>query len=293
MSEEVREAVFGNVGTFITFRVGAYDGEVLEKELAPEFTIEDLVNLGKYQMYLKLMIDGVGSRPFSAVGLAPFPPPRVSYKDMIIDRSRKQFSKPRAIVEEELIRWHQTGIHGAAALDGERKTRSSQDKEKMFPQKALVSAENVSHREIPQRQVLQTPEILKKGMFGISDREKKLQEVVSLGRLRAKKRKKHKTSPQNVNELRKALSTVLKDVHARHPESAEKMRSEKKTFQPKPFSSELKRDNVPKPVEVGSQTEGTSKKETEAKKELAGEEKIFKKSAEVPTDILKRVFDAT
>ena len=46
MSEEVRAAVFGNVGTMITFRVGAYDAEVLEKEFAPQFTAEDLVNLG-------------------------------------------------------------------------------------------------------------------------------------------------------------------------------------------------------------------------------------------------------
>lgn len=57
MEEEVREAVFGNVGTMIVFRVGAYDADVLEKEFAPVFTAEDLVNLGLRQIYLKLMID--------------------------------------------------------------------------------------------------------------------------------------------------------------------------------------------------------------------------------------------
>ena len=46
MEEEVRAAVFGNVGTMITFRVGAYDADVLEKEFAPKFLAEDLVNLG-------------------------------------------------------------------------------------------------------------------------------------------------------------------------------------------------------------------------------------------------------
>src|ERR1035437_6943146 len=80
MSEEVRAAVFGNVGTMITFRVGAFDAEVLEKEFAPQFTAEDLVNLGMYQMYLKLMIDGVGSVPFSATGIPPFPDPVISYR---------------------------------------------------------------------------------------------------------------------------------------------------------------------------------------------------------------------
>jgi len=67
MEEEVRDAVFGNVGTMVTFRVGAFDAEVLEKEFAPQFTAEDLVNLGIYQIYLKLMIDGMPSKPFSAV----------------------------------------------------------------------------------------------------------------------------------------------------------------------------------------------------------------------------------
>ena len=71
MEEEVRDAVFGNVGTMVTFRVGAFDAEVLEKEFAPVFTAEDLVNLGFTQIYLKLMIDGVSSQPFSATTMAP------------------------------------------------------------------------------------------------------------------------------------------------------------------------------------------------------------------------------
>ena len=64
MSDEVRAAIFGNVGTMMTFRVGAYDAEVLEKEFSPQFVIEDLVSLGRFQCYLKLMIDGVTSAPF-------------------------------------------------------------------------------------------------------------------------------------------------------------------------------------------------------------------------------------
>jgi hypothetical protein len=66
MPEEVQAAVFGNVGTLITFRVGATDAEVFEKEFAPKFLAEDLVNLGFAQIYLRLMIDGIGSQPFSA-----------------------------------------------------------------------------------------------------------------------------------------------------------------------------------------------------------------------------------
>ena len=69
-STKVRDAVFGNVGTFIVFRVGAEDAEYLEKEFIPEVTAEDFVNLAKYNVYIKLMIDGVAARPFSAHTLA-------------------------------------------------------------------------------------------------------------------------------------------------------------------------------------------------------------------------------
>ncbi len=99
MSEEVRDAVFGNVGTMITFRVGAFDAEVLEKEFAPQFTAQDLVNLGFAQIYLKLMIDGIGSQPFSAETLPPIPQPEISSKDAVIEYSRKAFANSRAGIE--------------------------------------------------------------------------------------------------------------------------------------------------------------------------------------------------
>jgi type IV secretory pathway TraG/TraD family ATPase VirD4 len=65
----IQKAVFGNVGTIISFRVGAEDAEHLAKEFYPIFNEEDLVNLPRYAMYLKLMIDGTASEAFSAVSL--------------------------------------------------------------------------------------------------------------------------------------------------------------------------------------------------------------------------------
>src|SRR5947209_481715 len=71
LDEEVRGAVLGNVGTVIAFRVGLSDAEVLEKEFYPEFTAGDFVNLPNYSLYLKLMVDGTVTRPFSADTLPP------------------------------------------------------------------------------------------------------------------------------------------------------------------------------------------------------------------------------
>ena len=106
MSEEVRAAVFGNVGTMITFRVGAFDAEVLEKEFAPQFTAEDLVNLGFAQIYLKLMIDGVSSMPFSATTMPPIKEPLKSFRDEVVEMSRKQFAMKRGEVEQDVLDWH-------------------------------------------------------------------------------------------------------------------------------------------------------------------------------------------
>ncbi|MBI5221930.1 MAG: type IV secretion system DNA-binding domain-containing protein, partial [Candidatus Magasanikbacteria bacterium] len=75
LDEVVADAVFGNVGTTVTFRVGGADAEVLEKEFTPAFLIEDIVNLPKYQIILKLMIDGVASQPFTAVTMPPIGSP--------------------------------------------------------------------------------------------------------------------------------------------------------------------------------------------------------------------------
>lgn len=105
-SSAVRDAVFGNVGTMIVFRVGSDDAEFLESEFDPEFTPQDIVNLPNYKVYMKLMIDGVTSRPFSARTL----PPMVKGGDKkveeeVIRSSRALYCRPREIVEKEINDW--------------------------------------------------------------------------------------------------------------------------------------------------------------------------------------------
>ena len=106
MEEEVRDAVFGNVGTTVTFRVGPFDAEVLETVFTPTFLAADLVNLGFAQIYLTLMIDGVGSQPFSAATLPPVTQPPVSFRGMAIDASRKNYANRREDVEKLVTDLH-------------------------------------------------------------------------------------------------------------------------------------------------------------------------------------------
>lgn len=106
MEDEVKAAVFGNVGTMITFRVGATDAAAFEKEFAPYFTMDDIVNLGFTQVYMRLMIDGVGSKPFSATTLPPMERPAVSHAQAIIAHSRVVYGKPVFEVTEEISEFY-------------------------------------------------------------------------------------------------------------------------------------------------------------------------------------------
>ncbi len=105
LEETVSDAIFGNVGTIITFRVGAADAEVLEKEFEPIFMMNDLVNLAKYDMYLKLMIDGVSGDAFSAASLPPIEVDSKSDPEKIIRVSRERYTKRREEVEDKVARW--------------------------------------------------------------------------------------------------------------------------------------------------------------------------------------------
>lgn len=106
MEESVRDAVFGNVGTSVSFRVGPLDAELLEKVFAPQFTANDLINLGMAQIYLSLLINDIGSPPFSARTLPPTPRPPINYRDDVIESSRRVFANPKADVEKAIFDWY-------------------------------------------------------------------------------------------------------------------------------------------------------------------------------------------
>ncbi|MDO9399489.1 MAG: type IV secretion system DNA-binding domain-containing protein [bacterium] len=107
LGEKVKPAVFGNVGSMVVFRVGAIDAEELVKEFTPVFIEEDLVNLPKFEFYIKLMIDGITSDPFSARGLAPFSDEeKTNNKEKVVKMSREKYARDRETVEDKIARWH-------------------------------------------------------------------------------------------------------------------------------------------------------------------------------------------
>ncbi len=122
-SSAMRDSIFGNVGTMIVFRVGADDADFLEKEFMPEFTPEDIVNLPNYKVYMKLMIDGITSRPFSAKTLAPLVKGgNKEIEEEVIQSSRANYCRPREDIEREINEWSgmSMGADGTATIPGEK-----------------------------------------------------------------------------------------------------------------------------------------------------------------------------
>lgn len=102
--ETIIKAVLGNVGTFIVFRLGPLDAEVFVKEFGGFVTIEDLINLPAYHVYIKLLVDGKATYPFSTITLPPKPKPEVSYKDEIINLNHLNYARRKSAVESKIAR---------------------------------------------------------------------------------------------------------------------------------------------------------------------------------------------
>jgi CxxC-x17-CxxC domain-containing protein len=137
VDEKITAAVFGNVGTLVVFRIGAADAEFLEKEFFPTFTPEDLVNISKFDIYIKLMIDGVTSEAFSARTLPPLAinQENIAIKEKIVKVTRERYAKPREVIEDKIIRWSENKgdvdekSHESSG-DSESKEKSKKKKKK-------------------------------------------------------------------------------------------------------------------------------------------------------------------
>lgn len=104
LSLPVRQAVFGNVGTLVSFRVGHADAAVLRDEFGHEFAEQQLVDLDRFELVVKLLEDGTNRTPFRGRSLTPLEN-RVGRREKLIARSRERFAMPRMEVEAKLNRW--------------------------------------------------------------------------------------------------------------------------------------------------------------------------------------------
>ena len=106
LQENIRDAVFGNVGSLGIFRVGSTDAEFLEKQLAPTFTAKDIINVENRQAYLKLLVNGRPVTPFNVETLPPPPGDRLKL-DALKQLSYIKYGRDRALVEKEIMAKYQ------------------------------------------------------------------------------------------------------------------------------------------------------------------------------------------
>ena len=99
---QVMATVLGNIGTIVVFRVGGDDAEKLAAEMKPIFQAEDMINLGIREFYIKMAIDGETFDPFSAETLKVLPATHKSFKEEIIEQSRKKYALSLEEVKKKL-----------------------------------------------------------------------------------------------------------------------------------------------------------------------------------------------
>jgi hypothetical protein len=104
LPELIRQAVFGNVGTLIAFRIGYTDAEVMAKEFWKTFPPTVLADLERYEAVVKLLVNGSNREPFRAQMLPPLEN-RVGWRDKLIALSRERFAMRREKIESKFRRW--------------------------------------------------------------------------------------------------------------------------------------------------------------------------------------------
>ncbi len=132
LPEEMLKGVYGNVGTIAAFSLGAPDAKALETEFAPYYTAEDIISLERFEMYMKIMIDGMTSIPFSGRILLPWldeeaTAPKTGNKERVVALSREKYGTDRKYVEEKTRKWIETQFDKGMAIALENKRDGEHD----------------------------------------------------------------------------------------------------------------------------------------------------------------------
>jgi hypothetical protein len=169
----------------------------------PTFVVEDFVNIGRFQMYLKLMIDGVTSGAFSAKGMGPWPDPVTNYVTEIIKSSRELYTHPRKEVEDHILKWT---LGGATSGSGNN-TPNTSPREVVQQSKArehTVPLTQPQHRERTQQH---TQEVHMQ-----RHQPQKPQKDHSAHVTTQHKTQQQPSTPRTHNPFASALQEALKDI---------------------------------------------------------------------------------
>jgi len=107
---KMRDAVFGNTGTMISFRIGVEDSEIMAKEFAPVFNEFDVINMERFNAYIKLMVKGSASRPFDMETYPKPPGANLEMGQLVRNLSRLKFGRPRSEVQTEILDRSKLGV---------------------------------------------------------------------------------------------------------------------------------------------------------------------------------------
>ena len=133
-STVLQDAIFGNVGSMVSFQVGSDDAEVLAMQLEEMVQPKDILSLPKYHAYMRLMINGMASKPFSVSTLAP---PKFEQDAGRVEKiralSRERYTEGRAEVEDKISKWMASAKEGRVAVV---KVEKQKEKEKEEMEKA-------------------------------------------------------------------------------------------------------------------------------------------------------------
>lgn len=103
LTEEIRDAVFGNMGTIVAYRVGTNDVDALTKYFSPIFDSDDLLRVPNFNAIVRTMIGGVPTQPFSMAGLPPLGTPNKKLAEALKQLSAAKYGRPKAVVESEIF----------------------------------------------------------------------------------------------------------------------------------------------------------------------------------------------
>jgi hypothetical protein len=148
---KVHQAVLGNTGSIICFRVGGEDAVKLKPEFDPLFGVKDMINLAVGEIYIKMTIDGESYDPFSAETLRVLPPTHSSYRDQIIEASRRKYSISKDDAQKLIAEEEATIIRSAeekAIIEGKAKRKKGEKEEEKNEENNEEKSEEISEKEV-------------------------------------------------------------------------------------------------------------------------------------------------